>query len=128
VLSKFDFGAGGGLVPQPIYEADETTPLPGPFYIVNFGSMKDCFLPDASTNIGKPSVNHQTGKTRWSLDYLKDGDVAVSTGALAGADLWMCPGVEGRIFMSNRVVEALRAALSDADFAEFRLHRCRVVG
>ncbi len=27
VLSKFDFGAGGGLVPYPIYEADEKTPL-----------------------------------------------------------------------------------------------------
>jgi hypothetical protein len=51
VLSKFDFGAGGGLVPYTIYEADEKTPLPGPFYIVNFGPFKDCFLPDASTNI-----------------------------------------------------------------------------
>ncbi|WP_375415419.1 toxin-activating lysine-acyltransferase [uncultured Bradyrhizobium sp.] len=27
MLSKFDFGAGGGLVPYPIYEADEKTPL-----------------------------------------------------------------------------------------------------
>ncbi|SFI30946.1 hypothetical protein [Bradyrhizobium sp. cf659] len=44
VLAKFDFGAGG-LVPYTIYEADENTPLPGPFYLVNFGSFKDCFLP-----------------------------------------------------------------------------------
>ena len=29
--------------------------------------------------------------------------------------------------MSDRVVEAL-TALGDADFAEFWLHRCRVVG
>src|SRR5262249_1022611 len=69
-----------------------------------------------------------TGQTFWSLQYLKDDDVAVSPAALAGSDLWMCPGVEGRIFMSNRVVEALKAALSDADFADFELHRCRVVG
>jgi len=127
-LSKFDFGAGGGLVPYTIYEADEKTPVPGPFYILNFGPMKDCFLPDASANIGQPSVHHQTGRTRWSLRYLKDGDIAVSPAALAGSDLWMCPGVEGRIFMSNRVVEALKAALSDAELAEFRLRRCRVVG
>jgi hypothetical protein len=40
----------------------------------------------------------------------------------------MCPGVEGRIFMSNRVVEALKTALGDGDFGEFRLHRCRIVG
>jgi hypothetical protein len=127
ILSKFDFGAGGGLVPHTIYEADEKTPLPGPFYILNFGPMKDCFLPDASTNIKKLSVNHETGRILWDVDYVKDGDVAVSPAALAGSDLWMCPGVKGRIFMSNRVVEALKTALSDAAYAEFRLHRCRVV-
>jgi len=128
VLSKFDFGPGGGLVPYTIYEADEKTPLPGPFYIVNFGPWKDCFLPDASTNVEKLAVHHQTGQTLWSLKYLKDGDVAVSPAALAGSDLWMCPGVKARIFMSNRLVEALKAALSDAELAEFRLRRCRVVG
>jgi len=128
VLSKFDFGAGGGLVPYTIYEADEKTPLPGPFYIVNFGPFKDCFLPEASTNIRKLAVDRETGQTIWSVKYLNDGDVAVSPAALAGSDLWMCPGVEGRIFMSNRVVEALKTALSDADFADFELHRCRIVG
>jgi hypothetical protein len=128
VLSKFDFGAGGGLVPFTIYEADEKTPLPGPFYIINFGPMKDCFLPEASTNIENLGAHHQTGQILWSLRYLNDGDVAVSPAALAGSDLWMCPGVESRIFMSNRVVEALKTALSDADFADFELQRCRVVG
>jgi hypothetical protein len=128
VLSKFDFGAGGGLVPYTIYEADEKTPLPGPFYLVNFGPWKDCFLPDASTKVEKIGVHHQTGQTHWSLKYLKDGDIAVSPAALAGSDLWMCPGVESRIFMSNRLVEALKTALSDAAFADFELHRCRVVG
>jgi hypothetical protein len=64
----------------------------------------------------------------WSLNYVKDGDIAVSPTALAGSDLWICPGVEMRIFMSNRVVEALKAALSDAELAEFELYRCRVVG
>jgi hypothetical protein len=129
VLSKFDFGAGGGLVPHTIYEADEKTPLPGPFYIVNFGPRKDCFLPDASTNIENLGNHHQTGQPLWSLLYLRDGDIAVSPVALAGSDLWMCPRIsQGCIFMSNRLVEALKTALSDADFAEFNLHRCRMVG
>jgi hypothetical protein len=129
VLSKFDFGVGGGLVPHTIYEADEKTPLPGPFYIVNFGPSKDCFLPDASTNIEKMGVDRQTGQTVWSLLYLKDGDIAVSSAALAGSDLWMCPGIsQGRIFMSHRLVEALRSTLSDADIDDFELHRCRVLG
>jgi hypothetical protein len=128
VLSKFDFGAGGGLVPYTIYEADEKTPLPGPFYIVNFGPRKDCFLAAASTNIEKISAHHQRGPILWSLLYLKDGDIAVSRAALVGSDLWMCPGItQGRIFMNHRVVEALKTALSDAEFADFELHRCRVV-
>lgn len=127
VLAKFDFGAGG-LVPYTIYEADEKTPLPGPFYLVNFGSLKNCFLPELSTNIEKTGVDQQTRRTHWSLRYLADGDIAVSPEALAGADIWMCPGIEGRIFMNNRVVEALRRSLSDADLQEFALHRCNVVG
>lgn len=127
VLAKFDFGPDGGLVPYTIYEADEKTPLPGPFYLVNFGSFKDCFLPESSANIEKIGVHPQTGQSHWSLRYLRDSDIAVSPAALAGADVWMCPGVEGRIFMSNRVVEALRSSLGDADLSEFRLHRCRVV-
>src|SRR5262249_16271917 len=101
VLSRFDFGAGGGLVPPTIYEADEKTPLPGPYYIVNFGPFKDCFLADESTNIRKLAVDRETGQTLWRVSYVNDGDVAVSPAALAGSDLWMCPGVEGRIFMSN---------------------------
>lgn len=128
VLSKFDFGAGGGLVPYTVYEADEKTPLPGPFYIVNFGRLKDCFVPEASTNIRKLAVDRKTGETFWAVSYVKDGDVVVLPAALAGAGLWMCPGVEGRIFMSNRGVEALKAALGDDDFGEFRQHRCQIVG
>lgn len=129
VLSKFDFGARGGLIPYTIYEADEKTPLPGPFYLVNFGPRKNCFLAEASTNIEKISGSHQSDPVLWSLRCLRDGDIAVSPAALAGADLWMCPAItQGCIFMSHRLVEALRAALSDADFADFELHRCRVVG
>ncbi|AWM02730.1 hypothetical protein [Bradyrhizobium amphicarpaeae] len=91
VLAKFDFGAGG-LVPYTIYETDEKTPLPGPFYLVNFGSFKSCFLHELSANIEKIGVDQQTGQTRWSLRYLDDGDIAVSAEALAGTDIWMCPG------------------------------------
>lgn len=127
VLATFDFGTGG-LVPYTIYDSDEKTPLSGPFYLVNFGSFKNCFLPELSTNIERTGVDQLTGQTHWSLHYLEDGDIAVSPEALGGADIWMCPGVEGRIFMSNRVVEALRKSLSDADLSEFKLHRCRVVG
>lgn len=128
ILAKFDFGRGGGLVPRIIYEADEKTPLPGPFYIINFGPMKDSFLPRASTGLIELVVNVNTGRVRWFVDFTKDGDIAVSPAALGGSDLWMCPGVEGRIFMSNRLVEALKAALSSSMFDELRLYRCRVVG
>lgn len=128
VLSRFDFGEGGGLLPHTIYEADEKTPLPGTFYIVNFGPLKDCFLPELSTNIEKIGVDKKTGLTHWAASYPNDGDVAVSPVALAGADLWMCPGLKNRVFMRDRVVQALKRASGEADFADFRLRRCRVVG
>jgi hypothetical protein len=38
------------------------TPLPGPFYIVNFGPWKDCFLAEASTNIEKIGAHHKTAR------------------------------------------------------------------
>lgn len=127
VISSFDLGDGGGLIPYNIYNEDEKTPLPGPYYIVNFGPKKDCFLPEASTNIENLGPNHKTGEPLWSLQYLRDDDIAVAPTALVGADLWMCPFVPSRIFMSGRLVQALRDALSDSMFKAFELHRCRVV-
>jgi hypothetical protein len=124
VLAKFEFGEGGGLVPYTIYEADEKTPLPGPFYIVNFGPQKDCLLPGESTNVKELAVHHETGLTHWTIRYVSDGDVALSPAALDGADIWKCPRVSSCIFMSNRLVEALNAAAVKVDF---RLHRCRIV-
>lgn len=127
VLSSFDFGPGGGLVPHTIYEADEKTPLPGPFYILNFGPRKDCFLPYESTGLIQSVVNAGSGQVRWFVDFTNDGDVAVSPAALEGSDLWMCPGVGGRIFTSGRLVNALKATLAPSVLTELRLHRCRVV-
>jgi hypothetical protein len=125
VLSKFNGGPGGGLVPYQIYEADEKTPLAGPFYLVVF-SQKDCFLPDVSKNIKLLGVDQDTGQSVWTARNLNDGDIAVTPDATVGADFWICPGVKYRIFMRNRIVEALRTALSEPDFADFVLHRCKI--
>lgn len=114
-------------MPHTIYEADEKTPLPGPFYILNFGPRKDCFLPYESTGLIQSVVNAGSGQVRWFVDSTNDGDVAVSPAALEGSDLWMCPGVGGRIFTSGRLVNALKATLAPSVLTELRLHRCRVV-
>jgi hypothetical protein len=64
LLKGFDLGEGG-LVEFPIYEMDKTTRLPGPFYFLNFGSQKDCLLPEESKKLSPGPKNPTTGFQRW---------------------------------------------------------------
>lgn len=123
VLKDFDLG-GGELVEFPIFEMDKTTQLSGPFYFVNFGSQKDCFLPVESRNVKAGAANPETGFRRWRASEPQDGDIAVSASAFDGADLWIDPKLDGKIFMSGALHDAIEAAKLKIDF-EFA--RARIV-
>ena len=127
VLSRFDLGEGGGLVPYTIYEADETTPLPGPFFLLNFGSRKDSFLPEHSNakSIEQRVVDPEIQRPIWSIkSWVADDDIALSAAALGGSDLWHETTIRSEMFMSDRLVEGLRSAGITIDFC---LHRCRIM-
>lgn len=128
VLSQFDLGDGGGLIPHSIFEADEMTPLPGPFYIVNYGPQKDCFLPQETTKKRLVFTDSKTGREYWRLEGVKDGDVAVSAAALVGADLWRVADnvISPTLFMSDRLAHALLAIAGEVRI-DFALRRCRVI-
>ncbi|WP_208999352.1 imm11 family protein [Roseibium sediminis] len=116
ILKQFDLG-GTDLVEFPIYQADKTTQLPGPFYFLNLGSQKDCLLPELSTNLEAGVLNVRTGKRRWRpKTVLHDGDAAVTIAALEGADLWVDPKFPGKIFMSGPLHDAIEAAGLKIDF------------
>jgi len=116
ILKQFDLG-GTDLVEFPIYQADKTTQLPGPYYFLNLGSQKNCLRPELSTNLEAGVLNVTTGKRRWRpKSDLHDGDAAVTVAALEGADLWVDPKFPGQIFMSGPLHDAIEAARLKIDF------------
>jgi hypothetical protein len=125
VLSRFDLGPIG-LIPYTIYEADEVTPHPGPFWLIGLGVQKATFLPEESRMFEWGVPNHATGIRRPRLDMrVSDGDIALSAAALDGADLWVEKGFRGNLWMSDRLVQALR----DGNFGfDWQFFQCRIVG
>jgi hypothetical protein len=125
VLSRFDLGPIG-LIPYTIYEADEVTPHPGSFWLIGLGVQKATFLPEESRMFEWGVPNHATGIRRPRLDMrVSDGDIALSAAALDGADLWVEKGFRGNLWMSDRLVQALR----DGNFGfDWRFFQCRIVG
>lgn len=117
VLKDFDLGQGG-LIEFPIYAADKTTRLPGPFYLLNFGAVKDSFVPEESQSrvggkvVGLRDVSYTKadGSEFWATYDLEDGDIAVTRAAFEGADLWFERRLKDKIFMSGRLHDAILAA------------------
>lgn len=124
ILHEFDLKPGG-LVPCKLVQADLTTPLAGSFFFLNFGAIKETLLPEASDKMSKGSVNHKTGQQFWRISPgVSDGDVAVSSDASVGADIWHERGVRHEIFLSDKVANALKEARLDKPW---RLAECRVL-
>lgn len=125
VLSRFDLGEGE-LVPFTIYEADLETPLDEEFWLLNFGAIKETFLPEQSENVKKGVVRKATGQQLWKINgWAENDDVALSREALSGPDLWFEEVVSRKIFLSDALVQALtEAKLADA----WQLTQCRVIG
>lgn len=124
VLSQFDFSAGG-LLPFQIFQEDKSTPLSVKYFFLNFGGPKDFLLPEHCRGMQPFIKDKETGRQLWKLgsDFVDD-DVAVSTAALSGPDIWTDSGLYSTIFMSH----ALVVALAKADIRiDFRLRRCRVL-
>jgi hypothetical protein len=123
VLSRFDLG-DGGLVPLTIYRNDLVTPVDGEFFFLNFGARKNTILPEQSQNVVKFAVERATGVQHWKVNsWSVDGDVKLSSAALAGADLWAEETVYNKFFMK----EALAQALIDIGMADvLKLQACQV--
>lgn len=125
ILSQVDLGEGG-LIPFTIYKADLETPYPGEFFLLNFGCRQKTVLPEESRNLEKRGVHHQTGITYWAVNFWSENqDIAVTSKCLPAADMWFDPVIYNKIFMSDRLVQALsEIGLKDV----FRIQECRIVG
>ena len=125
VLSRFDLG-DGGLVSYTIYKADLVTPMDGRFFLINFGARKDTVLPNQSENVAKSVIQAATGKQFWGVNsWHEDGDVALSSSALIGPDLWFEEIISySSLFMSDALAQALiEIGMKDL----FALKECRIM-
>lgn len=124
VLKAFDLGKGG-LIDFPIYQADKTTRLPGPFYLLNFGAIKDSFLASESRKLRSRRTMERDGYERWATYDLEDGDLALTAAAFEGADLLHERKLENRLFMSGRLHDAILAAKVRT---KFQFAQVRIIG
>lgn len=124
ILSGFDLGPIG-LIPYTIYEDDEITRHPDPFWLIGLGVQKTSFLPEESQKYNNYGRHHLTGQLTYGIDLgVSDGDIAVSAAGLDGPDLWVEAGFVGGLWMSGRLVHALR----NANFGfDWMLSECRIV-
>ena len=128
VLCQFNLG-GGGLYPVKVFQKDRTTRVDGDFYCINFGNVKRAFILDASSRGIRPGPDERIGEGRYAPMYYKlpfvpvDDEVAVSTIALQGPDIWVDPMLFSTFFVSDRLRSALKKARLDG---AFQLFRCRV--
>lgn len=121
VLGDFDLGQSK-LHPIEMLMEDRVTPLPGgPYFLLDFNSHKDVFLPAHSPDM--PLVRGSTSRYSARMTT-KDDAAALSPEALDGADIWWNPNVWFTFFLSDPLAQALQKAGVDRSFA---LRRCRIV-
>ncbi|HID37627.1 MAG TPA: hypothetical protein EYP39_09700 [Ghiorsea sp.] len=120
VLQRFDLG-DGGLYPVKAFQHNRTKRIEGEYFCWNFGNVKKTYLPEESNNMRYPFGSD----TRCTLGYArKDGDVVLTPEALILPDVWVEQNIESAFFLSDPLVQALRAAKVTRNFA---LKKCSIV-
>ncbi len=112
VLMEFDLGASE-FIELPIYEEDGTTPTKyPPHYLLHVKSTKPTLIPEESKNIKKPippGATEPLPEARWGQTYVPD-ELAVRASSAPGADLWADVTLHYRLFLSDRLKQAIESA------------------
>ncbi len=123
LLKDFDLGATQ-LFEIPLFDYDQETQRPGKYYLLNVAETKPCFIPEQSRH-AVPGKYTAVGTWRlWGID-----EVAVLSTAQDGADMWADPVLKEVIFMSDRLVKAIKAAklTPDVSYSSEILAPCKIV-
>ncbi|RBW45407.1 hypothetical protein DS901_04075 [Loktanella sp. D2R18] len=125
VLCQFDLGQTA-LYPVEIFQYDKKTRVEGDYFHLAFGEVKNVFEPDETPDVRVASaLRNPKPNGYWRLNFtLSDGDTAVNKSALEGVGLWIDPSLLDIFFMSDALVQALKAAKLTRRFG---LRKCRVV-
>jgi len=121
VLRQADLGESP-LAPVAVLKRDKTTPVGGEWFCFSIANCKDALIPGESRNMRERYIRN--GRKGWFLRAdAKDEDVAVSTAALAGPDVWRDVNVGDAMFFSDTIVSGLKKAKATKGFF---LSKCRV--
>lgn len=123
VFRRFDLGTGG-VVPIKLFKFDRTTPVDADYFLLTVVDRKGVFIPSESHNL---FVGYRTTTppehSAMPLEP-KNEDIAVSDDARIGSDMWFDAKLPDALFMSGRLV----AALKEVGFARnFNPVKCRVI-
>ncbi|KCV81347.1 hypothetical protein ATO10_13124 [Actibacterium atlanticum] len=121
VMRQFDLGEGG-LYPTKLFQFDRETPVEGTYFCLNFGVRQQHFIPDQSPGA---TVPFKAPPNSWKPQFVvNDYDIAVRAEALDGPDMWIDPYLWNAVFMSDPLVQALKAAKLTR---RFNLRKCLIV-
>ena len=121
VLQRFDLGEGS-VYPTKLFQFDRETPVEGEYFCLNFGARQQFLVPEQSPGAKIPRFAKPNS---WILrPDPQDGDLAVRAAALKGADLWTDPCIRRVVFLSDPLVQALKAAKLSRRFG---LQKCAVL-
>lgn len=120
VLRKFNLGENE-LYTVKIYQYNRKIEVEGEYFILNFGERKDAFVPEHSSGVEKPWVDKDDW---WPPSLINDRDIAVTTDALIGADLWTDSRLRKAFFVSDRLAKALGEQKLTG---KFKLRKCEIV-
>ena len=103
----------------PIYEFNRSDRRPEVYYILHIVETKTAFVPEASENVEETPK----GGTWWPI--LFNDVLAMRASAAEGVDLWEDPTIHDRMFLSDRLKEAMKVA--GIRVRQLGLKPCRVV-
>lgn len=112
VLAQFDLGSTR-LYEVPIYEEDgETLSSYPPYYVLHVTETKPTLILEESKHIDQPI---EPGQTKPKPDAfwrprLKPDELAAKASAAVGVDIWADPILKRRLFVSDRLKQAIDAA------------------
>lgn len=115
VFRRHDLGKG---YLHPVEALKKSGGLFGPTYILVPGNQKAAFVPEESKNVKEPFPERYSFAT-----VPKDDDIAMSSAALEGPDVWCQRGVPG-LYLSKALGDDLKAS---GVSRHFHLKRVRIV-
>lgn len=116
-----NFGLGTTQLFEVPYVDRQGFPRPGRWYLFHISEMKSCLVPEKSIGLKQGEID----PTKWDTGWFEKELLAVRAGSSEGVDLWLDPHIPRRIFLSDRLKLALKAAGISSPGTT--LHRCLVV-